>query len=329
MLNSINVKYWELAHSSEDLGYYKEDDYNARCDVCGDSKKRKNLKRLHLYRKPSYDDDSVKCHNCGETFTMYSYLRDHHPALLPSYAQEMGMTKLDNLQSVPRILNIQEVKKTNTLFTFNKPPEFNNPTAEVGKYLKSRGFSKDILNEKLKGDFKVYISNGTIQLLDKTVSLKNYIIIPLLENGKWYGFYSRSLDTKTFYTYLPPQNTGYKLWNYFTVNKKDTVYIFEAIFNALSTSLPGIACLGSDIDEDKLKTLSKPVFVFDNDETGVLKSLKYAEKGHKIFIWPSEIKQKDVNDLLRDGWTVEQIDKFITDNIFEGITAIIRLKMKQ
>lgn len=329
MLNSINVKYWELCHTSSELGPHRNSDYSARCDICGDSKKRKNLKRLHLYTKDSYSGDSIKCQNCSYTGTMYAYLRDYHPNLVSAYAQEVGMTKIQMLKE--SITRIEQVVKKNTLYTFERPSELVNPTKDVVEYLKSRGFTKEILSNHTYNGFKVLLSQGMLHLgkeKDKVVNLKDYIVIPLLEGDKWYGFYSRSIREKIFYTYLPDENTGYKLWNWFGVNKKDKVYIFEAIFNALSTSLPGVACLGSDIDETKLKELSKPIFVFDNDSTGREKSLKYAKKGHQVFIWPTEIKQKDVNDLLRDGMTVEEIDELIINNIFEGIVAVTKLTLR-
>lgn len=333
MLDYINIKYWELCHTKSDLGYQRDDDYSAKCDVCGDSSKNKNNKRLHLYKKESYDSDSINCFNCGYTANMYSYLRDHHTNLLQSYIQETGYNKIDSLNknnyNNTNILIIKEVNKKNILFTFDKPKELYNPNQEVIDYLRSRGFTKEILLSKTKNTkFNVYLSKGIIKLEDKEVYLKDYIIIPLYENDKWFGFYSRSIHTKTFHTYIPDKNTGYKLWNYFSVNKKDTVYIFEAIFNALSTSLQGIACLGSDIDIDRLKELSKPVFVFDNDSTGRAKSMKYAKLGYNVFIWPDKIKEKDINDLLKVGWSVESIDKLIVDNIFSSLMALTKLKLQ-
>jgi hypothetical protein len=74
MLNPINVKYWKMIHTT---GYEHLDDINAKCDVCGDSSKSSKKKRLHLYKKSSYDEDSIKCFNCGYTATMYSYLKNY------------------------------------------------------------------------------------------------------------------------------------------------------------------------------------------------------------------------------------------------------------
>lgn len=319
MLDYINVKYWELAHSAEELGYHKSSDYSCKCDVCGDSN-NKNKKRLHLYKKTSYESDSIQCFNCGYTANMYSYLRDHHPSLFNSYKQELGIGKLNALTE-RKPLEIRAVKKENILKTFSRPAEFIPITeSEEGmKYISKRGFPK----------MKCYFSTGKVKLIDKEVMLKNYIIIPLLENGKWFGFYSRSIESKTFYTYLPEFNTGYKVWNFFGVNKAEEVYIFEAIFNAMSSGLKNcIAVLGSDIDPDRLSQLKKPIFVFDNDEAGRAKALKYADKGYKVALLPREYTD-DINDLYaKKGMNRKDISELIKSNVVSGLKAKIMLKVQ-
>jgi hypothetical protein len=249
----------------------------------------------------------------------------------------MGIKSLNSLGStsalsVP-VLTIREVHKKNKLRHIPRPKELLQPNKKVIDYLKSRGFTKEIILEQYAKGFKVFLSPGMVELPDKedtkTVNLENYIVIPLLENGEWYGFYSRNITTKTFHTFIPKENTGYKLWNWFNINKKDTVYIFEAIFNAMSTSLQSIACLGSDIDSERLTELSKPIFCFDNDETGRLKSKKYAKLGCPVLIYPDEVKEKDINDLLKNGWTVNQIDELIVNNIYTGMLALTKLTLQE
>lgn len=318
MLDYINVKYWELAHTSDELGTHKNSDYNCRCDVCGDSHKNKNTKRLHLYRKNTYDSDSIKCFNCEYTGNMYSYLRDHHPSLFNAYKQEIGANKLSSLINSNSI-EIREVKKNNVLKTFDKPEQFINIKDSVigTKYIAHRGFR----------NLECYYSTGAVTLGDKKVDLTDYIVIPLLENGKWFGFYSRNVFKKVFHTYLPDENTGYKIWNWFNINKLDTVYIFEAIFNSLSAGFDNsIAVLGSSLDEERLAELKKPIFCFDNDSTGREKATKYAKLGYKVVVLPSEI-QDDYNDLYRKGMSQEEIQELIKANIVYGLKARVLLKI--
>lgn len=328
-LNYINVKYFELALPSSDLGIHKDSDYSAKCDICGDSSKNKNAKRLHLYTKSTYDGDVVACFNCGYSSSMYGYLKNYHPDLYSAYVKEMSGTKLGNLSQEVNYLVVKEVTKDNGIFLFDKPKQLQNPNKKVSEYLKSRGFTKEILKDKLSNGFEIYYCEDDISLPGKEdVKLKDYIIIPLKDGDKWYGFYSRSLNTKRFYTYIPDKNSGHKVWNFFNINKNKEVYIFEAIFNALSTNLNSIACMGSDIDSERLKELKKPIFVFDNDKTGYEKAMKYCKLGYDVFIAPDEIEEKDMNDLLKNGWTTEKIDKLITDNIYSGIVAVTKLTLK-
>ena len=321
MLEDINIKYWELAHSRESLGYHKTNDYSARCDVCGDSSKNKNAKRLQLYRKNSYDNDSIKCFNCDYSGSMWNYLKEHHPSLFNSYKQELMSDKLFNLQHKPSVLveQVQIVPKVNTLQTFSKPPELISirDSIEGLEYLTKRGFPL----------VEAYYANGHISGLEKDITLNRYIVIPLKENDKWYGFYSRNIDKKIFYTYIPESNSGYKVWNWFNISKLDTVYIFEAIFNALSSGLNNvIAVLGSDLDEARLKELKNPVFCFDNDTTGREKAKKYAGKGHQVCVLPKEYTD-DYNDMLKKGVKPNDIAKLIKSNVVSGLKAQIMLKV--
>lgn len=318
-LHESNVRYWELIHGSN-KGYHRSDDYSARCDVCGDSSTNKSKKRLHLYRKTSYDEDSIKCFNCGYTGNMFSYIKNYHPEFYDSYKSERGFGALNKLKN--DYLEVRKIQPKTDVYTFTMPSEFIEFDTRAKDYVESRKIAIEALPE-------YYYSEGQVQLGDKVVHLKDYLIIPLLLGDKAYGFYSRSTKTKTFYTYIPEQNTGYKVWNWFNISKKDTVYVFEAIFNALSTNLPNsIACMGSDLPEERLKELEDVVFLFDNDSTGREKALKYALLGYKVFIYPNTILEKDFNDLLKGGYTKDGITDIIKANICSSISAIVQLKMK-
>ena len=52
-----------------------------------------------------------------------------------------------------------------------------------------------------------------------------------------YGFYSRSIENKLFYTYMNYKNICYKICNWFNINKELPVFIYESIFDAISGGL--------------------------------------------------------------------------------------------
>ena len=312
-LNPTNIKYFKMIVN--DIGTESPMDISARCIVCGDSHKNPNKKRLHLYTKTSYESDSIQCFNCGYTASVYKFIEVYGSSLLSAYRSEMGFNKIKELQKPLIIKKVQQ-----DVLTFKKPEEFIN-------IQKSKLGLEYLIKRKIKPNQQWYVCNGVLKINKKEINLKDFIIIPLLNSsGDWYGFYSRNLKQKYFYTYLLEENQGYKVWNYFNINKKQPVYIFESIMDALSTNLTNsISCLGADINEERLKELIEPIFIFDNDKTGKEKALKYSSKGYKVFIWP-DVKEKDCNEML-EVYDKEYITNIIMNNIFEGFTARMKLML--
>ena len=64
----------------------KEDLYNFRCPLCGDSQKNKNLARGYVYRKKN--DYFYKCHNCAASVSFYNFLEKVDTSLIKEYALE-------------------------------------------------------------------------------------------------------------------------------------------------------------------------------------------------------------------------------------------------
>jgi hypothetical protein len=330
-LNDINVKYFELVIPSSNRGSKKSQDYSARCPICGDGK-NKQSKRFHLYTKASFDDDVIKCFNgdCEYSGNMYSFLRDHHPSLYTSYVQEMKGEKINHIQEFlrqeePQEIDLLEIDYNIPKVIFDVPNIFV-PIIE-GSYADEYLDSRKILPEHKKLFLQV-IENSIYVDDDKQKDLTGYIIIPLYYGKKLYGFTSRDTSKKEFYTRIPEENTGWKVWNIFNVNKDNEVYIFEAVFDSLSIQNTNvIACLGADLPEDILKDLKKPIFVFDNDITGKKKAKKYAERGHKVLIWGDKTKIKDFNSLLQMGASRKSLQEFLDKNTHAGLSATVRLRL--
>ena len=143
-----------------------------------------------------------------------------------------------------------------------------------------------------------------------------------------YGFYSRNISDKVFYTYMNDANIGFKVWNWFNIDKNQPCFIYEGIFDALAGGLPNsIALMGAKLPEERLKELKHPVFVLDNDKTGFINSLSYADRGHEVYIQPKKYQEKDMNKLMLDNPNISCGD-LILSNLFKGLSASIRIKEK-
>jgi DNA primase len=114
----------------------------------------------------------------------------------------------------------------------------------------------------------------------------------------------------------------------FKINKNEPVYIFEGIFDAISSGLQNcIALMGAKIPEERLKELKYPVFVLDNDKTGLLNSLEYSKTGYNVFVQPDLYKEKDMNELYLNHKDIN-ISEMIKNNLYSGIMAQIKIQQK-
>lgn len=349
MLDRINVKYFKLAVGNENIGKETGVDIAARCPICGDSKTHKNKKRLHLYEKGGLQ--LVHCFNgdCalnGNNKTIKSFLYEFYPSLLDQYKRENFRNTMQSMSSdkgdvfksfkteplsegsLEDMLNDTEIaefeEEVSPVLIHDLTPYLKLITEkpEALKYLTNRGieYSYDF------GEW--YFGYQDLKIGTKTYKITDSIVIPLYYKDEMYGFYSRNIFDKTFSTYMHDSNVGYKIFNWFNVDKDEKVYIFEGIFDSLSIGSKNIiALMGAKIPNERLDELKKPVFVLDNDRTGILNSIEYARKGHYVYIQPSEYTEKDMNELMLNHPDLDVL-KLINDNLYTGISAEVRLKMR-
>ena len=113
-----------------------------------------------------------------------------------------------------------------------------------------------------------------------------------------------------------------KVFGLDTINREDLVYVTEGPFDSYFIG-NSIAMCGSDVD---LRGFDyKFIFVFDNEPRNkqiVEKIARAAEQGYPVVIWPSNIHQKDINDMVNAGINVEDVVK---SNIYSGLEAQLKL----
>ena len=328
MLDRIDIKYFKLAVGMDSIGKETDVDIVARCPVCGDSQANKRKKRLHLYIKNGVTN--VNCFNgdcAAKNKTVYSFLRDFFPALISNYKREQFGNTVEKLASgngavFGNLKKKEEPVKEHPVQVHDLTP-YMKPLDECQdgiNYIKGRHLDPDKCQQKYG---RWYYGYQDLQIGETVYRITNSVIIPLYYNNQMYGFYSRSTQKKDFVTYMNDQNIGYKIWNWFNIDKNKPVFIYEAIFDAISGGLPNsIALMGAKLPEERLKELKYPIFVLDTDTTGIKNSIEYAKMGHRVFV-PPKHSYKDMNENLKNGF---DCPRMIIDNLHTGISAEIRLK---
>ena len=315
-MNLVDSKFIGLVSSRlEKFKKVKSNLYNFRCPICGDSKKNKSKTRGYLYNIKA--DINFRCHNCGASMTFSNFLKQLDPVIHKQYVFERFKNN-----STGRGTVVEE-----PTFKFEEPKfktKLSIPLcSEVQRgreYLEKRRLDP----EKFywAEDFTGFI-NSIKPTFGSNVPKESRIIIPLYYNKNLIGVQGRSLlpnsvkyITTIFYNDAP------KIYGLDTIRKSSPVFVTEGPFD--STFIRNsIAMCGADGDVGKWG-ISTPVWVYDNEPRSkeiTARISKTISSGGSVVIWPSNIHEKDINDMVLAGHDVQSI---VESNVYNGLEANLK-----
>jgi len=311
------------------------------CPICGDSSKNINRKRGNFYLNNLF----YVCYNCGDRMGYIELLKKFNIDIdldekmkiyehIDKYSnhttynnKDYDLSKMDKIMDLDKVIEFYNNKK-DTLYNF-QPVERN---SSVYTYLHKR---------------KIYdfdnIYEGVFKITDTW--FEPVMIILNKYDNKLLGFQLRNLkddkrkrlykiyDFQTIYNYINdkpinneeslPYNKLSHLYNILNVNFYDTITVFEGYLDSIFFP-NSIGTTGVDTDYSFLETDELNVrFFYDNDESGIKKSIEKLKNGHSVFLWKKLFKDiskgdykkeyqlknniKDLNDLV----------KLSKDNVYE------------
>ena len=315
----IDSKYIGLVSARlEKFKRTKDHLYTFRCPYCGDSKKSKNKTRGYLFQKKG--NFIFKCHNCGMSKGFTNFLKDMDPVLHGKYTME----------SYKEGLTGQHRSVENPDFEFKKPvfkKKINLPlaseNARASDYLKKRRLNpvKFYYADRFK-----HFCNTIKPTFESSKNDHARIVIPLYDrDDTLIGFQGRSLDayvTPKYLTVMLSEDHP-KVYGLNTIDPSKQVYVTEGPFDSHFIN-NSIAMCGSDVD---LRTYDYAfVYVYDNEPRSrqiVSKIAKTIGENNRVVIFPSDIKQKDLNDMVLAGLDVQHL---IESNTYKGLEAKLKLQ---
>ena len=323
-MSYIDTEYIQLVSSRLVLFTRKKADlYNFRCPYCGDSQKRKNKARGYLFKVKN--DFVYKCHNCGVGRTFSNFLKDQDTHLHDRYVMEKfknGRTGKGTTIPNPKF-EFKEPKFVKRDTDLQKISDLNiSHPARV--YLEQRGI-KDLGYFYYCPKFKAW-TNEKKKVFDNLKQDSERIIIPFKDReGNLFGYQGRSLAPKAKLRYITIMldEEQPKIFGLDKVNNNRPIHIVEGPFD--STFLENsVAMAGSDAD---VRTLgwSNYIWVFDNEPRNreiVNRISKVIDRGDQVVIWPSKIKEKDINDMHLAGHDVQSL---VDCNAYQGLEATLKL----
>ena len=315
-MDFVDVKYInEISHRLSKFKKVKNNLYNIRCPICGDSQKHRNKARGFLYGIKA--NVNFKCHNCGASMSFNNFLKQIDTTVHKQYILEKFKDGNTGKNFV-----IEEPK-----FEFEAPkfkPKLNLPTADANPA------AKEYLERRKLNPTKFYYTDRFRQwtntqkwTFDDVTYDEPRIIIPLVYINTIIGFQGRSLGpNKVKYITVMLNEEAPKIYGLDTISKKSPVYVVEGPFDSCFLS-NSVALCGSDGDVACLEG-SSLVFVYDNEPRNreiVGRIERCIERGDRTVIWPSNIKEKDINDMVLSGHDVQKV---IESNTYDGLEAKLK-----
>ena len=303
--------------------------YNFRCPYCGDSQRHKNKARGYIYKNKA--DYNFKCHNCGVTRSFTYFLKDRDPPLYDEYVMERykeGLTGKGTVTPEPNFTFVKpKFRKKDICDELVKISELNT-SHRAKKYLINRGINEDTLSKFYYcPDFKRW-TNKHKKIYDTTDNDDDRIIIPLRNSkGELFGYQGRSLDptSKMRYITVMLDENAPKIYGLEKINTQKPIYILEGPFDSLFME-NSVAMCGSDVD---IRTFgwSNYIWVYDNEPRNreiVNRLERSINRGDQVVIWPSNIKEKDVNEMILAKHNICDI---IKTNTFSELKAKLQLNL--
>ena len=294
----------------------KADLYNFRCPLCGDSQKHKNKARGYLYQVKT--NTNYKCHNCGASMSFNNFIKQIDPTLHKQYTMEKfkeGYTGKNFVVEEPKL----EFKKPVFKKELDLPRASEVPIAK--EYLEKRML--DPTKFYFAKKFRTWV-NSKKRMFDSVQKDESRIIIPMYDTERnLIGFQGRALGPN-FVKYITVMlnDDAPKVFGLEQIDKTKTVYVTEGPFD--STFIRNsIAMCGADGDV-RGWGVSRPVWVYDNEprSSEILKRIESTiDRGECVVIWPQNIKEKDINDMVLSKYDIMSILEL---NTYSGLEAKVK-----
>lgn len=303
--------------------------YNFRCPLCGDSSKNKRKARGYIYLHPKSNSLKYKCHNCQRSMSIGNLIQYVNPSLYKEYRFELYTEG-------------QEDKKNQHVFNNPKPvtkpqrPNFmkhklglkylvelpeNHPVIEYARsrqipdiyFSELMAIEDSSLLEQVNEKYKDRIKDDSPRLVFECKNKDNLVI----------GYVARAIyDHALRYVTVKIEGEMPLIYGLSKIKEDKRLFVVEGPLDSLF--LPNCIAAGTSnlIRVDEYVDNEEQVYIFDNQPRNrdVIAQMNKASKaGKSVVVWPENIEQKDINQMINEGYTKRDILNIINTRTFEGM----------
>lgn len=332
----LDVKYVNLVSSRfESFAKKKDFLFACRCPICGDSKKNKSKMRGFIFRK----DNSLfyKCHNCGIGLTIGNLIRTLDESLYKNYILErysQGENGNSNYQKpefkfkAVRFDKLEKCTYENAHALYELPKEHYAVQYANNRKISSKYFAEIFFTDKFKTFVHELNPDSEYNIFDDA-----RLVFPFYnESNQIEAVVGRALeaDNKKRYLKINFDEEQFILYGKNRIKWNEKIKIVEGPIDSLF--LNNCVAVGSSALISAAEHLKdhETILIFDNEPRN-LEIAKLVEKAinknYSVVIWPENVQGKDINEMILNGHSENNIENIIENNTFHGLEAKLKYTM--
>lgn len=315
-----------IGETLEGFKKLRENIYNFRCPICGDSHHKNSKKRGYFLKKEGRF--IFYCHNCGASMSFKNFLYQTNNDLYKQFQRELltnGSFKFEKKEesSVFETVKKFEIKERDVLPTVSslgtEHPAY--------QYLIRRNVPLSMFkNVKWTEDFPKLVSKTIGDKYSKTKLPKEGIVFELKDlDGKLTGYQIRSIATNI------PKSQRFVICSindehgffYESLDYERPIYVIEGCTDSLFID-NSIAVLSSMLW--KIHPSNNCVYINDQEprNSSVCKQIeKCINLGYSVVLLPREYENMDINDIVNHGVNPKDLISLFSKHTYTGLKAKI------
>ena len=301
--------------------------FNFRCPYCGDSQKNKSKARGYIF--PKGNSYIYKCHNCSVSTSAVKLIKHVDEKLYNQFVTEKYREDKTHKESPAEKLSTtlkQMFKDSNSKLRSLKKVSQLEDNHPARQFVLKR-------NIPFNKHYKIFYAPQFYKWVNTVIENKfssiqkdhPRLIIPFYtKEGDMFAFQGRALNNENpKYITIKVDESKNKIYGLDDIDWSKRVYVVEGpidslfLDNCIATAQSDLRVNGDDV-----------VLIPDNEPRNneVVKQVKtYIEDNFNVVIWPSDIKEKDINEMILSGKTERDIKDIIARNTFNGLLARTKL----
>lgn len=308
--------------------------WNFSCPVCGDSSTKKTKARGYIFQLKT--ELVYKCHNCGLSCNFGNLLKRVNSSLYDEYVLERykeNASKHTDHKDVGRFIPETKpavVEWEDEVLSSLKRLDKLDPSHPAVKYVAKRKIPKTFWNKLyFAPKFKAFVNSVEPKFQEPIIDEHPRMIIPYFnKHGKCFAFQGRAYgdEQPKYYTIKVGENVE-KIYGLDRVDYAKRIYVVEGPIDSLF--LPNaLAVSGASFDTPTIRQLlTNATIVMDNEPRNkdIVKQMsKYIDSGFSVVMYPDNVQEKDINDMILAGRDPEEVLDLINTNTFSGMEAKLK-----